>query len=210
MAPVTLMTYVPLGDPALDDGMLLETKMLIDRVSEWRRLGERGSRVVWMCYPDQDLTLLGEAVDRRAIDGLLMVDRHRRNDVDRIEAAFAATTLGVCAFLGWNPNPSEVEAARRARGYVMVQSRPGVTGAAGGTEEASLNQAAATIGCPVVSGFGIRDERDIELAAQLGYDGVAVGSACVEALQIGPERFGAYGSDLRRWNRGSFEKALTL
>lgn len=239
-----LVTYVPLGDPVLDDGTLLDrystfepdilelglaspqpyldgptiaasmqrsfsaafsVRHLIERVCEWRERADSSSQVVWMCYASQDLSLLDEAVQRRAIDGLLMVDFHTRPDCDDIERQLTPTALGLCGFLGWNTSYDEARAVERSRGYVMVQSRPGVTGATGSpNDHAGQGPDISGVTCPLVSGFGIRTRDDIERVAGHGYDGVVVGTACVDALHIDTERLVEYGQDLRTWVDAAF------
>ncbi len=210
-SPDVLEIGLPSADPYLD-GPTVRSSMqrsrnagwsvcdVIDRVSEWKTQTEHTPHIVWMCYHDQDLSLLSEAVQRGAMDGLLMVDSNDRTDKEDLDDTMASTSLGMCDFLGWDTSDSALERARSCRGYIMAQSRPGVTGAPVGHQAATRRQSPLLDWpCPVVSGFGISGRDDIYAAARSGHAGVVVGTACVAALTDGIDHLQSYGGRLRRW-----------
>lgn len=223
--------YVPLGDPILEAGALLDTyadagvdvlevgipttepwldgpevtrsmaraleagvdAAAIGRMlAGWRRARVRAGRsvpaIVWFGYPDVPLEAMREAVTSRAIDGLLLIDPHLHPAGSELDGALAAAGVARCAFLPWDPADHDLRSAADATGYVMVQARPGRTGAGGGSADPRplVRRARETApGRPVVAGFGVAGPEDMARLAATGVDGVVVGSACIRAVREG-------------------------
>lgn len=195
---------VPTRDPWLDGAEVAESMARAcdagidapwvgETLGAWRRERmARGSAVpaiVWFGYPDVPLGAIQDAAAARAIDALLLIDPHQ-HAVGRHALDAALATLGVarCAFVPWEASPPDLDAAAGATGYVMVQARPGVTGADGmpGDPRPLVRTVRRVApGRPVVAGFGVGQPWDVRRVLGAGVDGVVVGSACVRALRDG-------------------------
>ncbi|MBX3031173.1 MAG: tryptophan synthase subunit alpha [Chloroflexi bacterium] len=157
----------------------------------WRdeRVGRGASvpAILWFSYPDLPLDALRDGAAAGAVDALLMLAEHRHAVGAALPGELARLGVARCAFLPWDPEPSDLAAAADATGYVMVQARPGVTGADGPAADPTplvrMARAAAP-SQPVVTGFGISGPDDVRRILASGIDGVISGSACVRALRL--------------------------
>jgi tryptophan synthase alpha chain len=172
---------------ALDAGV--DPFLAADRLGRWREgLAGPSPAIVWFSYPELPLAAIERAADRGAIDGLLMLEPWRHPEAAVLPARLAALAVARCAFLSWVPGERELAEASGATGYVMVQARPGPTGADREPEAPSRDVALARAvapGLPVVAGFGIHDPAGVRRVRAAGVDGVVVGSACVRAIREG-------------------------
>lgn len=188
---------VPTGDPYLD-GPEIEGSMrralaagvgpraIAEGLARWRAQREDSSpAMVWMGYPDLDLASIEFAANLGAMDGLLIVDEHKRADFGEFGQALDSLGVAHCVFVSWDATEDELRAAHAATGYVMVQARPGPTGTSRrpsipGRQVAQVRKSVSDV--PVVAGFGIQDATSLRRVAGARVDGVVVGSACVKAL----------------------------
>jgi tryptophan synthase alpha chain len=159
------------------------------RLARWRAgLPVPSPAIVWFTYPDLPLAEIEHAAGLGAIDGLLLLEEGRHPLSTRVPGFLASLGLAHCAFLPWEPAGDDLRAAERATGYVMVQARPGPTGADRDPEvpvrQVELAREHAR-GRPVVAGFGIHDAATVRRVIEAGVDGVVVGSACIRALREG-------------------------
>ena len=154
--------------------------------------------LLWMSYLDTVGEGWVEAVAWSGADTVLLPEPAR--GLAAVAADLEREGVGLARFVGAPPEPVDLEAAAAARGYVMVQARPGPTGA-GGADPAlarTLEEIRGSGGtAPLAVGFGIRDAAGAEEVASLGADAVVVGSAMVEAALEGPERLRALVRSLR-------------
>ncbi len=140
--------------------------------------------IVWMCYPEVPLAAFQEGATSGLLDAVLMLDAHDRTDVGELEACLSDIGVARCAFVSASESAGELAAARSATGYVMVQTRPGPTGTdapAGPVDPDMAQRVRRATDLPVVAGFGVRNGVDAAAVIAAGFDGVVVGSACVEA-----------------------------
>ncbi len=147
--------------------------------------------ILWFAYPSLPLEAIRDAAASGAIDALLMIEPYRHTNAATLDHELEQLGIARSAFLPWEPTPDDRAWASTATGYLMVQARPGVTGADGPPGDPSpLVRLARELapGRPVVAGFGVSDPQDVERVLGSGVDGVVVGSACIRALRdSGPE-----------------------
>jgi tryptophan synthase alpha chain len=154
--------------------------------------------MLWMTYPD---TIAGDwlrAVLDSGVDGVLLPERTSAHA--SLAAALEAEGLALAHFVASPPAGGDAAAAARARGYVMVQARPGPTGGGGpsaGLPESLRELRAAGATAPLAVGFGIGDAESARGVAALGADAVIVGSAAVEAALAGADRLRELVTSLR-------------
>ena len=175
---------------ALDAGV--DPRAVAESLARWRAsLDGPTPAILWFTYPDLPLAAVVHAASLGAIDALLMLEPWRHPEADRLPALLADLGLAACSFLPWDPSEPDLTAARAATGYVMVQARPGTTGAdrasADPTAQVELARRLAP-GIPVVAGFGIHDATTVRGVLRSGVDGVVVGSACIRAAREGGAR----------------------
>jgi tryptophan synthase alpha chain len=146
-----------------------------------------GQALVWMSYPHGDGSFLAGLVSRSGADALLLPRQARR--FGDVTAALERHGLYLIHFLPHDPRLRDIAAARAARGYVMLQATPGVTGSSRGAlrDTASaidlLRRAGVTV--PIALGVGLSTPEHVRAALSMGADGVVVGSATVEAAMRG-------------------------
>lgn len=187
---------VPAPTPALDGPTVgssmaraLAAGVDADRASQLiRSLRERlpDQAMVWMSYASAVEPGWREAVLASGADGVLLPGRAMEQEplareLERADVAYVH-------FLGSPRDDRDVAAARAARGFVMLQARPGPTGPGGPAPELEddlRSVRAAGVGAPLAVGFGVRDGEDARRMARLGVDGIVVGSAMVEAALDG-------------------------
>jgi tryptophan synthase alpha chain len=133
--------------------------------------------------------------------GLLAVAR--ASDATRLALEARARTAGtrVCAFLPLPLVESDVEAGRRAGGYVMLQAAPGLTGPRAALDPANAARIADLrargVAAPILLGFGVSTSDQARAARDLGADGVVVGSAALRAALRGRAALAALLKGLR-------------
>lgn len=194
---------IPSRDPWLDGAEVAESMARaleegVDAASIGRTLGgwrrERLARgtpvpaILWFGYPEVPLEAIRDAAAARAIDALLLIEPHRHIVGASLDGSLAELGVARCAFMPWDPAPLDLDSAARATGYVMVQARPGVTGAGGPMADPRplVRQAREVApGRPVVAGFGVSGPGDAGRVLDAGVDGVVVGSACIRAIRDG-------------------------
>jgi tryptophan synthase alpha chain len=205
---------VPAPNPALDGPTVVASmeralaagvdarraSQLIHELRE--RLPEQA--MVWMSYPRAIADGWLAAVLASGADGVLLpgwTDESAGAGANGwLAAALAREDVAVARFLGAPLDERELDAAVRARGYVMVQARPGVTGpgepAPGLTDELRALRVRG-VRVPIAVGFGVREPDDARRVARLGADAVVVGSAAVEAALAGESRLRAFLRSMR-------------
>jgi len=175
----------------LDAGV--DPRAVAERLSGWRR-SDRASAatpaIVWFSYPDLALSAVEHAARLGVIDGLLMIEPWRHPEAERMPGLMADLGIGSCAFLPWDPTDADLRAMGAATGYVMVQARPGRTGATTDADATAVTKQVRLArnlapGLPVVAGFGIHDAASARAILRSGADGVVVGSACIRAAREG-------------------------
>jgi tryptophan synthase alpha chain len=141
--------------------------------------------MVWMSYPARGAEGMVGEVAESGVDGVLFPASARR--FERVGEALAARGIHLLHFLARDPPLGDAIAARRARGYVMLQAAPGVTGTTVLADNAEFIDALRQLGvrAPIALGFGIRTAEQARAAVAMGADGVIVGSAAVEAALRG-------------------------
>jgi tryptophan synthase alpha chain len=144
--------------------------------------------ILWFGYPSLPFQALRDAAASHAIEALLMIEPYRHAHAATLDEELAALAIARSAFLPWEPTPEDRAWSATATGYLMVQARPGVTGAdAPPGDPAPLVRQARGLapGRPVVAGFGINAPEDVVRVLRSGVDGVVVGSACIRAMRDG-------------------------
>jgi tryptophan synthase alpha chain len=189
---------VPGGNPALDGPVIADSlgraaasgmtavraaSLIASLRSEHPALG-----AVWFTYPRKRPTQLVPAVVASGVDALLLPEPARRHE--RIALRLQERQIPLVHFLAHDPPLRDVESAlQAARGFVMLQANPGLTGA----KPSRLPDSQAVISLlrdlgltvPVALGIGISTPEQARKAIAMGADGVVVGSAVVQAMQRG-------------------------
>lgn len=118
-----------------------------------------------------------------------------------LEARARGAGAAVCAFLPLPLAQADIEAARRASGYVMLQAAPGLTGPRAGLDPANgariADLRARGVAAPILLGFGVSTGEQARAARDLGADGVVVGSAALRAALRGRAALAALLKALR-------------
>ncbi|MBL0375161.1 tryptophan synthase subunit alpha [Rhizobium sp. KVB221] len=136
------------------------------------------------------------------LDGLLIVAPTDDEIRLELEAAARAERVAVSAFTPLPITSREIEAAKAADYYVMLQAAEGVTGprdtvdAGGRARIETLRQAG--VEAPILLGFGISNGEQARAAIDLGADGIVVGSEVLRAALEGRQRLTSLLRDLRR------------
>jgi tryptophan synthase alpha chain len=201
---------IPTADPWMDGAEVRDSmaralaagasaERVTDVLAAWRHgAGSHPTSpaIVWFTYPGLPDAVLGRAAAAGAMDGLLMLEAWRGPGIAGLANAAGRAGIGLCAFLPWEPREDDLDLARAATGYLMVQARPGVTGADSGPADPSAGVRLARSlapGLPVVAGFGVSGPASVRALAEHGLDGVVVGSACIRAAREGgAEGVGSY------------------
>ena len=174
---------------ALDAGV--DPHAVAGRLSRWRASVPADAAppaIVWFSYPDLPLAAVEHAMHLGVIDALLMLEPWRHPEAHRLAELLARLGVGACAFLPWDPTDADLRTTSAATGYVMVQARPGTTGADNDPEVPTAQVRIArhmAPGLPVVAGFGVHDAATARAVLRSGADGVVVGSACIRAAREG-------------------------
>lgn len=136
------------------------------------------------------------------LDGLLVVAPS--DDPIRVELETDAHAAGV-AVSSFTPLPLtavDIEAARSADYYVMLQAAEGVTGPRDTVDVEGRGRIEilrnAGVETPILLGFGISNGDQARAAIDLGADGVVVGSEVLRAALDGREKLTSLLRDLRR------------
>ncbi len=107
----------------------------------------------------------------------------------------------VCAFLPLPLNEQDIDAARRADGYAMLQAAPGVTGPRPSLDPSNAERIARLrregVRAPVVLGLGVSPRAHARAAVEGGAKGVVVGSAALRAARAGRAELAALLKALR-------------
>lgn len=185
---------VPVNDPAIDGPTITESmKRAVAAGTSVERatVSIRSCRdalpdqpMVWMSYPGQRSDeILAELAAASGVDGVLLPGETCKpsplaNELDQ-------RGIYLVQLIRHKLPADDVRAARKARGYVMLQATPGATGSThevlpdSGPAIHQLRQEGVT--APIALGIGISTPAQVRQAIQMGADGVVVGSATVEA-----------------------------
>jgi tryptophan synthase alpha chain len=189
---------VPFSDPLADGPTIqrstqtaLERGMTVPRVLEQIHRAELAIPVVIMTYVNPVLAYGLERFVRDAAlagaSGLLLTDFPAGADPG-LEQVVGASPLALIRLLAPTTTPERLaHAVARARGFLYLISRLGVTGARDQVPPdlgAHVARVRAVSPLPVVVGFGISTAAQVRATAALA-DGVVVGSAIVDALGSG-------------------------
>ncbi|MHB1435147.1 MAG: tryptophan synthase subunit alpha [Thermoplasmata archaeon] len=122
----------------------------------------------------------------RAGASALIVPDLAEDEADDWSERARSHRLDLVRFVAPGADPDRVRRiARRSRGFLYLVSRYGITGTRGPSPAPDLRSLVQTARrtaphLPILAGFGIRDAATARGAAQLGTDGVIVGSALEE------------------------------
>ena len=164
---------------------------IVDLVGK-TRVDEPDPAAIWFCYPDVELQSFRQWCEDKLLDGLLLVDADHRSDADDIASCLEDMEIPRIAFVTAEIDQDEIERARAATGYIMLQAFPGKTGARNGTLDPAVafrieRLRDAAVGVPIVLGVGLSEPEQVRQALAMGADGVVIGSACVQAA-LGGEK----------------------
>jgi tryptophan synthase alpha chain len=118
------------------------------------------------------------------IDGLLGLPAAEGVSDGAIRASAGGNGVRIAEFVPFAFGPSDLERARNAQAYVMLQAAPGRTGARDaldpGCAERIRRLRGEGVTAGIVLGFGISRPEHAAQAVAMGADGVVVGSRCVD------------------------------
>ena len=158
---------------------------------------------VWMCYDNTPLDPLEKLSEDTFPDGLLMVGFDPFYQHRLLRELLRERSIRSIGFVGCAMTDEEMEIAVQSEGYVMLQAKPGLTGASCQPVGEDLGRRvaemrAAGLSIPIAAGIGISTPEDVLLALAHGCDGVIVGSAALEAAQQGPRTLDHFLTRIRR------------
>jgi tryptophan synthase alpha chain len=140
--------------------------------------------LAWMAYPEAAaatsfVTLAGAA----SVDGVLVASSAA--GLEELGRRLHERGIHLLQFLALPGTTRDVEAARDAEGFVLVQAAPGRTGTRAQPSDDGLDRVAtlraAGVTAPLLLGFGISTPGQAAAAVRAGASGVVVGSAALEA-----------------------------
>lgn len=202
---------VPFSDPLADGPAIqratqaaLERGMTVQGTLELIARAELKIPVVVFSYLNP---LLAYGIDRFLEDapragasGLLITDLPAGED-PALEERILASELDLIRLIAPTTTERRMRAAlARAEGFVYLIARLGVTGPKTeltGELERSIGRLKGMTDLPVAVGFGIRSGEQAAALAKVA-DGLVVGSALIERLDLGVEAAGALVAELRR------------
>jgi len=178
-----------------------------DPAAAWRAVRQRlaasaGPQPLLMTYAEPGHPGLADASFFAGAYGLIAVAPAGNATRTALEARARTAAGRVCAFLPLPLSEPDVEAARRASGYVMLQAAAGLTGPRAALDPANAariaNLRARGVAAPILLGFGVSTGEQARAALALGADGVVVGSAALRAALRGRAALAALLNNLRR------------
>ncbi len=149
-----------------------------------------GPACICMCYSDFgiDAALSASAYDN--IDGLLMLELHKRPDAAKIHTEMRARDIRSISLISADVTPRDLTAAATGDGYLMLQAASGVTGPRVFLDPCNAQKIsrlrAAGLRQKILLGFGIGTAEQAAEGIGLGADGVVIGSMCVRKALDGP------------------------
>lgn len=163
--------------------------------------GHTQCRVVLMGYADiplQDYTGLTKS---GVIHGLLLVNPSAVSEPTGTAQWLAETGIARIGFIDAALSHEAIEHARRAAGYVLLQSHDGRTGKRLELDvinrERIVQLRRVGIDLPIALGFGIGTAEQAAAAVSMGADGVVIGSACIEAAMRGDQSLAIFIASVR-------------
>lgn len=158
--------------------------------------------VACFCYPDTELSALQNWTRASLMDGFMMADLDKRIDRKRIKCTLDTARVHQLSFVSFEVTEHEINQARKAAGYVMLQAFPGKTGVRDEMPDASIgskidNLRRGGITVPIVVGVGLSKPDQIRRAVDMGADGVVIGSACVRAAIEGEQAVAKFIKQVR-------------
>ena len=184
---------LPCADPFLDGGIIkaamtracnagISLERIRQQLMETRAIFQ-GKPIVVVSYGNFDLPGLCHG------DGEALFDAHldlsdlpaTRNRAGFSGAGFP--TLPSVGFVSNDMGVEEIEGAREACGYVLLQAAPGKTGPRPTLDPENRNKIkmlrASGIGVPILLAIGISTVGQVSSAIELGADGVIIGTCCL-------------------------------
>lgn len=160
-------------------GVLADARAAVARLED----GQGSTAALVFAYGSRYFADSSAAQDWHGVDGLLCLpDLQAQADV-RIKAGARDRGVRIAEFLPFAFTADDIERARNADAYVMLQASPGKTGARAELDascEARLRRLRDEgVTARIVLGFGISDASHAKQAIEMGADGVVVGSQCV-------------------------------
>lgn len=202
---------VPVRDPILDgptitDSMQraiaagMNTERAADTIRSYRE-ALPNQPMVWMSYLEERASEeFARLATASGVDGVLMVAETENLSV--LAKELDRHDLYLLGLIGHELPVEDIQAARKARGYVMLQATPGVTGAAhetipdSGPKIKQLREEGVTE--PIALGIGISTPHQARKAVEMGADAVVIGSATLEAALKGETALDQFLKSLRR------------
>ena len=146
-------------------------------------------KALLMTYAEADHPALADVAFFRGQDAVLVVASPSDPSRLALEARAKSSGVAISAFVPLPLDQVDVEAARRADFYVMLQAAPGVTGPRAALDESNAERVArlrrAGVSAPILLGFGISERAQARKAVEFGADGIVVGSAALRAARQG-------------------------
>jgi tryptophan synthase alpha subunit len=204
---------VPAANPYLDGPLVrasmaraLAAGMTLERIAEeTARLREQypEQAMIWMGYgawtAEDDVVRLAAAT---GVDGVLFPEPARW--FTRMQERLAAADVHLLQFLLRDAGPLDVEHARTAGGYLMLQAVGGATGT--GTPDGRLPDSSgliqrireAGVRAPIALGVGISTPDQVRAAVGMGADAAIVGTTVLQAALDGADPLRRTLRELRR------------
>jgi len=192
---------LPHSDPFMDGAVVKNSmaRALSDGVDHevWRQrlkaLRHRfpSNYIVAMGYVDL-LPIVANGSGGFLVDGVLHIGLAPPNQGAAVDSiGFVSTEL----------DSEELEVARQATGYIMLQANAGKTGLRNSLSLENSKRVArlrtAGVQAPILLGFGISTPGHAAKAVSMGADGVVIGTACLRAAEGGAASLGKFLTEVR-------------
>jgi tryptophan synthase alpha chain len=159
-------------------------------------------KALLMTYAEAGHAALSDPALFKGIDAILALAPAGDEIRAKMESRARSAGVQVSTFMPLPMTEADIDAARRADCYVMLQAARGVTGPRSSIDPLNQTRIAALradgITAPIVLGFGVSNGEQARAAIEYGADGVVVGSAALRAAIHGREELAALLRSLRK------------
>ena len=157
-------------------------------------------------FADKAIVLMGYEnmqLDELTVNGKATFDGVLRIGSDHFEGATLQQghTVDRITFLPYDDKQWDVQSLKYARGYIMLQAAPGLTGmrqTLDGSNRGKIKMLkVAGVNVPILLGVGISTAEQAATALDMGADGVVIGSASILYSTMGEEAIRKFITEVR-------------
>jgi tryptophan synthase alpha chain len=172
---------------AIQGGMTLQKTLLM--IEEFRKIDQK-TPIILMSYYNPifkyDVDKIFVDAEKSGVDGILIVDLPIEENIE-IYDELTKTNIDLIQLIAPTTNENRAKKIiQKASGFLYLISLIGTTGtklASASDNKKNLERIRKNSTLPIVAGFGIKTKNQIEEFAEIGADGVVVGSSIVEEIE---------------------------